>query len=156
MWYVVKMMSNPQKLNLAIQRGFTMIELITVIIIIGIVGAMAAPMFFNNSDFQSRAAADQVRAALKFGQKMAIAQRTSVSVTITAPSASSNCNPVAVPVTCQISNAVSLNQTLQSSVTFDALGKPYYNGTTPLGSTNNTITVGGTIITIEPETGYVH
>ncbi len=133
-----------------------MVELITVIIIAGILGAIVAPKFFDNSDFQNRTAADQVRAALKFGQKMAIAQRASVSVMVTAPSASSNCNPVAVPVTCEISNLVSLSQTLPFSVTFDALGRPYSSGTTPIVSPNNTITVGGATITIEQETGYVH
>jgi len=130
------------------QRGFTMVELITVIIIIGIIGAVVTPRFFSATTFQSRAAADQVRAALKYGQKIAIAQRHQVSVVVSS-AAQANCtNTVSsYTVTCAILNSVTL--TSAGTFNFNSLGQPVPNSA-------NSINVGGTTIAIEQETGYVH
>jgi MSHA pilin protein MshC len=146
------------------QRGFTMVELITVIIIIGILGATVIPKFFDNATYQNRAAADQVRAALKFGQKMAIAERHNVTVNISNV-APTNCTDAvnSYVVTCAISNTVTLNGATGTtlSVYFDSLGEPVTTatGTTvaPQGSIIvGSLTDGGATILIEQETGYVH
>lgn len=128
------------------------------IIIIGILAAVAAPRFFDTDVFQNRGAADQVKAALRYGHKVAIAQHHNVRVDITPTATNPICDTTvtAYVVTCQISTGVAMSQTLPSAVTFDALGRPYSNVTTPLVPPNNTITIGGTVITIEQETGYVH
>lgn len=62
------------------QRGFTMVELIAVIIIIGIMAAFAMPRFFERKTFDARNFADQSRAMLRHAQKIAIAQNRSVFV----------------------------------------------------------------------------
>jgi MSHA pilin protein MshC len=146
-------MYTPLKSNAAMQRGFTMVELITIIIIIGIIGATVMPKFFDNATYQNRAAADQVRAALKFGQKTAIAQHHQVTVLIDS-AAQTNCTDTVtingnntVFVDCLISNSVTL--TSAGTFNFNPLGQPVPNSA---GSIN----VGGTVITIEQETGYVH
>ena len=41
--------------------GFTMVELIMVIVIIGILGAIGASRFFDSSAFASKAYADQAK-----------------------------------------------------------------------------------------------
>lgn len=56
------------------QRGFTLVELIVVMIIIGILGAIGAVRYFDRRGFDSAAFAEQTRAMLRFGQKLAIGQ----------------------------------------------------------------------------------
>lgn len=60
--------------------GFTMVELITVIVITGILGAVAAPRFFQRQTFDARTFTDQTRSMLRFAQKVAIAQNRPVHV----------------------------------------------------------------------------
>ena len=57
-----------------------MIELITVIVLVGILGAIGASRFFDNTVFESRAYADQVKSLIRYAQKLAIAQNRAVFV----------------------------------------------------------------------------
>ncbi len=66
------------------QRGFTLIELIMVMVVVGILSVFVAPRFFDANVFKSRGFADQVQAALRYAQKEAIAQHRNVCVAITA------------------------------------------------------------------------
>lgn len=123
-----------------------MVELVTVMIIVGILAAVAMPKFFSRGDYDDREAGDQVKATLRYGQKIAIAQRRSVSVAIS--SASSTACDLTLSgssISCAIKNDVTLSA--MTTITFDALGKP---------NAGSSFTVGGTTITVEAETGYVH
>lgn len=60
------------------ERGFTLVELVVVIIIVGILGAIGAVRYFDRRGFDMASFAEQTRAALRFGQKLAIAQHRSV------------------------------------------------------------------------------
>ena len=57
-----------------------MIELITVIVLMGILGAIGAARFFDNAVFEGRAYADQVKALIRHAQKLAISQNRPVFV----------------------------------------------------------------------------
>jgi len=60
------------------QRGFTLVELVVVILIVGILGAIGAVRHADRRGFDTASFAEQTRAALRFGQKLAIAQRRPV------------------------------------------------------------------------------
>lgn len=144
------------------QFGFTMVELVMTMVIIGIVAAVAVPRFFDNNVFQSRGFADQVAASLRYAQKVAIAQRRNVcvaftanSVTLTVASSAGATSPCNTPLQSPTGDAAYVI-TAPASVAFtvapadfnfDALGRP---------SAATVGTIGSTTITVEAETGYVH
>src|SRR3569623_108752 len=65
-------------------HGFTMIELIMVMIIIGVLAVAVVPRMFNRSSFESRGFYDETLAALRYAQKAAVAQRRTECATFTA------------------------------------------------------------------------
>lgn len=62
------------------RAGFTMVELIMVIVLIGILGAVAGSRFFDKQVYEARAFADQAKALIRYAQKLAIAQNRPVYV----------------------------------------------------------------------------
>jgi MSHA pilin protein MshC len=173
-------MSSRMQWNKAFQRGFTLVELVMTIVIVGILAAVAAPRFYNNNVFQSRGFADQVQATLRYAQKEAIAQHRNVCVTITASAitlniatlsgAASPCNTNLASPAGQLSNCPSptykictpsstiVISSFPAPFNFDALGKPFDTlGTTP-STAQKSIAISGATnnIFIEAETGYVH
>jgi MSHA pilin protein MshC len=64
--------------------GFTLIELVAVLVIIGIVMAVVAPRFFNNTAFSERGYADEIAASLRYARRLAVASACNVRVTINA------------------------------------------------------------------------
>jgi len=151
-----------------IERGFTMTELITVIVIVGILGAMVAPRFFDKGTFDSRGFYDQTISTLRYAQKAAIAQRRLVCVTF--PSAGrivldTTANFADVDCTANrrdLQNPGGSYPAGQTTYTIDAPSGVVLGGTAfnfdALGRTNNTvaITVDSYTINIDRETGYVH
>lgn len=66
------------------ERGFTLVELVTVLVLLGIVAAIAAPRFFDNRIFSERGYADELAGALRHAQHVALASNCNVRVRITA------------------------------------------------------------------------
>jgi MSHA pilin protein MshC len=62
-------------------RGFTMVELIMVMVLAGILAAVAAARFFSRTGFDVSGYAEQVRGMARYAQKLAIAQNRQVWVT---------------------------------------------------------------------------
>jgi MSHA pilin protein MshC len=157
------------------QRGFTLIELIMVMVIVGILAIVVAPRFFDVNVFKSRGFADQVQASLRYAQKEAIAQRSNVCVAMTtstitltianASGAAIPCGPnLALPAGGNFISAPSAAITLTlfpaapATFIFDALGKPWDVLVTTPSAVQKSITISGATnnIFVEAETGYVH
>lgn len=131
-----------------------------VMVVVGILAAIAIPRFFDTDVFRSRGFADQVQASLRYAQKVAIAQRRFVCVAFTANSVTLTTGPTAACGTplqspdgdpAYVINAPA-NTTFAAVPTgfsFNALGQP---------SVGQAISVTGAAnaVTIEAETGYVH
>jgi len=132
------------------QPGFTLVELVMAMVIAGIIAVVAVPRFFDSDAFQERGAAEQAKAALRYGQKIAIAQRRNISVQISG-GATLDCGIQLAGgnVNCVIPDRVGVTPALPRTVTFNALGQPVPN-------IADSLTVGTTTIFIEAETGYVH
>ena len=60
-----------------------MVELVTVIVVMGILGGIGASRFFDNNTFAGRAYSDQVKSVVRYAQKLAIAQNRPVFVQAT-------------------------------------------------------------------------
>lgn len=134
--------------------GFTIIELVTVIILVGILGAVGASRFFDNTAFDNRAYADQARSIIRYAQKTAIAQNRPIFVrangdsfavcsaaacgagTLIAPPSGTSSGSSGTRTYCQQNNTYSANWLCEGrpsgvaisgakSLFFDALGRPY-------------------------------
>jgi len=161
------------------QRGFTLIELIMVIVILGVLAVFAAPRILNNSDLYAKGFHDESLAYLRYAQKTAIAQRRTVCVTF--PSSSSLALAIAsnaATLDCSTpasggmngpkgdAASATLNAKAGSGVTysgtpaalnFNGLGQPTTSGGVPLLAPQAIQVVGVTnTITVEATTGYVH
>src|SRR3546814_12432132 len=62
--------------------GFTVVELVAVLVVLGIVSAMALPRLTDRSAFQARGLEDEVFAALRHARALAVASGCPVQVRI--------------------------------------------------------------------------
>jgi MSHA pilin protein MshC len=145
-------------MNRSLQHGFTLIELIMVIVMLGVLAVFAAPRMFNTGDFTQRGFHDETMSLLRYAQKTAIAQRRTVCVKF---------NPKGVSLSMFAANpsaescpaALALNPPNTPRGGTDLAGTSF--AFTPLGSTDQTAAIAITIsnanpITVEAATGYVH
>lgn len=153
-------------------EGFTLVELITVMIIVGIIAVVAIPRFADRLDFDARGFTDEVRAALQYARKTAVVSRRYVcvaadgtGVTFTrdpanfsgAPSCSANLNMPGAASSC---NAALNKFCTPANISFSSTSASFYFDAQGQSSAAATLAVSvGTIINtiaVEQATGYVH
>lgn len=60
-------------------RGFSLVELVTSIVILAVLSAAAIPRFFNDQSVSERGYADEVASALRYSQRIALASGCEVN-----------------------------------------------------------------------------
>ena len=141
--------------------GFSLIELVVAILIAGILAALAFPNF-NLQQVDATWFHEQVKAAVRYAQRQAVAQRRCVFVSVTATQlqlfyGDTNCAITATPLT-QIAKPGPYALTAPSGAAFTAPPPPFsfsFNGLGQPSSAGVTLTVAGRSITVTAETGYV-
>jgi MSHA pilin protein MshC len=147
-------------------RGVTLIELVTVILILGILLAVTTPRFFDLGVFEERGFYEEVASALRYAQKIAVGSGCAVRVSITATgydlrqqAASGNrCNPADSSWTTQVllPDGQTASGTAPAGITVGPVTTYQVDG---LGQTNLggdlAVTVGSLSMTVQAESGYV-
>ncbi len=153
------------------ERGFTLIELIMVMVLVGVLAVFAAPRVFNSADFDARGFHDGTLAFLRYAQKTAIAQRHTVCINFTINSATLKVDNDST-AGCEANLTGPRGDTpgvitgrsgasyssLPAEIRFDALGQPtrYNPQGEPVAAQSIQVQGVGRTITIEASTGYVH
>jgi len=159
-----------------ISAGFTVVEILIVVVIMTIVAAMVMPLITSAASMQIRSAANMITADLEYAKSMAISrgQRFSVVFDKAAESYSIEdqggtviSHPVKKGFDYVIDfrndgrldkvDIVDVDFDTTSEVKFDYLGSPYNGNGTPLNSGVVSLQAGGTTatVTVEPVTGFI-
>lgn len=146
------------------QRGFTLTELIMVMVMLGILAAFAMPRFFDVGTYQARFVYDDVLAAARYGRQTAVASGCATKLVVTTTGFQLLSNDLCaasgtlfttniVPHPAGDTSAFNLTS-LPSGVSFTAATVVF--NTDGTASANTTINVSGRTITIVAATGYVY
>jgi MSHA pilin protein MshC len=159
------------------QSGFSLIELVMVIVVMGVLAAVAVPKIVGVSAFNGRGFHDQTLAYLRFAQKTAVAQRrtvcvsfssTSVTLSMASVAGTFDCaspatlvgpqgeSPVVLNAKSGISIGIAGSGSVPAAFNFNSLGEPISSTGTAQAVQVLQVSGAANTITIESSTGYVH
>lgn len=147
------------------QAGFTLLELVLVMIIIGVLSATALPKFTATSDYQTKALFDDTLNTLRYAQKLSIASGCQVQVSLTShgyalklPVTESQCRAAAPVFSVAIQRpgsqtAFAINEpnlfiSPSATFTFDTLGRASMDVVVNVNTIHS--------ITVVKSTGFVY
>ena len=147
-------------------EGFTLVELVTCIVILGVLAAVAGPRFVSYQPFQQRGYIDEVAAAIRHAQHVAIASGCPVTFTENAAgynakqqtAAAGTCSPAgAWTVAVTRGDGTTLSGTPPAGVTLSPATQFVF---TPRGSVSGgaappTLSVGPFTLTVDAGSGLV-
>ena len=147
------------------ESGFTLVELVVVMVIVGLISAYAIPRFFDSQRFDNRGFYTEVINAVRYAQQLAVAINCNTQVTLT-----NNSYTISLdgdPATCEngLSSTINASNPATGEVNFtgsstsvinmtpitfqfSALGEPSFN-------TNTDITIAESMFRIHSVTGYI-
>ncbi len=164
LWGTHPQLSNPR----AREAGFSLVELVATLAVIGVLAAFAIPRMVDRTGFESRGFFDQAQALVRYAQKIAIAQRQSppkppVYVVITASQIrvcyDTGCTtPVTDPITgsALVLNAPSGVTVSPTTFNFTGAGTPSIGAQLAISVTSTGVGDSNRIFFVEAQTGYVH
>ncbi len=139
-------------------KGFTLVELVTVIVILGVLAVVGASKFASNSTFVESQYHQEIISAFRYAQKIAIASQRDVAIALTANSYSLSYSGLCSGIVKHPAGQKAFSETGMGGVitttantfVYDAEGNitPSAGGTVNIGSTFT--------ITIESVTGFAH
>ena len=150
-------------------RGFSLFELVLVLVIVGVLAVFAMPRLTSVPDLTLSAASAQLAAHIRYAQSLAMSRGQRYRVGFTANTyqiTDGGGVPIVQPMTASTGPVAIAPATLAGFnppltgdyVEFDTRGRPYVNAATPLAVTVNfTLTSGGASasVALAPETGHV-
>ncbi len=154
------------------ERGFTLVELVMVILMLGILSVFAVPRVFDRGDFDARGLHDVTLSYLRYAQKSAIAQRRTVCVSFTSSTIALRIANAAGVFDCAgvsgtaltgpdgnasgSANGATYSGAVPTAFGFDALGQPVDTSGNTVARATIQVANAAKTITIEAITGYVH
>jgi MSHA pilin protein MshC len=163
-------MNRPYRYNL----GFTIIELVMVLVIVGIMAIVAGPKFFSTVDYDRLVYYDEVLNSIRYARKLAIATNahiqinlTSTSITLRRRTEGSNCTTGTTfsPITDPATRTIGYVKTAPDPVTlifspnwpiyFNGLGQAMSVSDCTVVATGTVTIVNGNTVTVSGETGFV-
>lgn len=144
-------------------RGFTLVELVVIISVLGLMAAVLGPRLMGRDAFASRGFHDEAQSVVRYAQKTAIAWRRQVFVCVTATTVSAGSAAGCGTLLVNPISGATLTATAPSGVTltpvnfgFDGAGRPSPNAQVTIAFSSTIAGDPARQIVVEAETGYVH
>ncbi len=149
-----------------VQKGFTLVELVMVIVLLGILSATALPKFVSVATFQQQVFFDDTLNAVRYAQKLAVASGCKVQVSVSAnsyvlnrPTNRSQCSgSAAVSESVHNPGTGAANYSnSESGVTLTSTPATFYFDALGRASADTTLTVASSkTIKVVSDTGFVY